>query len=349
LEKPAERADKIVAELRRSERRFRDIAEATSDWIWETDRDHRFTYVSDKIQKVSGTPGAAFIGRTVAEVMRGAEGPEKARHLAELDLHKPVVDFRYWIERPFGRRFCTITGYPIFDDDGAFCGYRGIGSDITELKLAEERQKLLVAELRHRLKNTMAMVMSLMTLTLRSATDLEHFAESFRARLGAMDRAHDLLSSEAWTGVRLRDLLSGELDAYRQGDGRNIILTGPPVTVGPNAAPSLALVLHELTTNALKYGALSSPAGRLEVAWRSDGRRLTIDWVERDGPPVVPPTRAGFGSSLLEKALRHGLDGTTALRFDPEGVSCTLDLDFAAVTSERKARAATTETSSQRS
>ncbi|HWT29515.1 MAG TPA: HWE histidine kinase domain-containing protein [Propylenella sp.] len=333
--KPAER-DNAVVELRRSERRFRDIAEATSDWIWETDRDHRFTYVSDKIHKVSGTPGSAFIGRTVAEVMKGAEGPEVARHIADLDLHKPIVNFTYWIERPFGRRCCTITGHPIFDDDGAFCGYRGIGSDITELKLAQERQELLVAELRHRLKNTLTTVMSLMTLTMRSATDLQHFAESFRARLGAMDRAHDLLSSDGWAGVSLRDLLAGELDAYRQGEGGNIELSGPPITVGANAAPSLALVLHELTTNALKYGALSAPSGRLDVAWRSDGRRLVIDWVERDGPPVAPPTRSGFGSSLLDKALKHDLDGSTTLRFDPAGLRCTLDLDYWALTSKRR-------------
>ncbi len=329
--RPAARPDAVAA-LRRSERRFRDIAEATSDWIWETDAGHCFTYVSDKIQKVSGTPGAAFIGRTVAEVMQDAEGPEVARHLADLDARNPVVNFVYWIERPFGRRCCSITGYPVFDDDGAFCGYRGIGSDVTELKLAEERQELLVAELRHRLKNTMATVMSLLTLTMRSARDLEAFANSFRARLGAMDRAHDLLSGGAWAGVQLADLLGGELAAYRQ--GRNIALSGPPIAVGPNAAPSLALVLHELTTNALKYGALSSPAGRLEVAWRTESGRLLLDWVERDGPPVAPPARSGFGSSLLEKALRHELDGTTALHFDPEGLRCTLDLDLAAVTFE---------------
>ena len=162
--------DAVAAELRRSERRFRDIAEATSDWIWETDADHRFTYVSDKIQKVSGTPGAAFIGRTVAEVMKDAEGPDVARHLADLHERNPVVNFCYWIERPFGRRCCSVTGYPMFDDDGVFCGSRGIGSDVTELKPAEERQELLVAELRHGSK-TLATVMSLLTLTMRSAGD----------------------------------------------------------------------------------------------------------------------------------------------------------------------------------
>jgi PAS domain S-box-containing protein len=339
LAEPSPAADAVLAELRRSERRFRDIAEATSDWIWETDRDHRFTYVSDKIHKVSGTPGSAFIGRTVAEVMRRAEGAEAARHLADLDLHKPIVNFCYWIERPFGRRCCTVTGYPVFDEDGGFCGYRGIGSDITELRLAQERQELLVAELRHRLKNTLTTVMSVMALTMRSATDLEHFAESFHARLGAMDRAHDLLSSDGWAGVSLRDLLSGELDAFRQSEAANIELSGPPVLVGPNAAPSLALVLHELTTNALKYGALSAPSGRLEVVWRADGGRLLIEWVERDGPPVAPPTRSGFGSSLLDKALKHDLDGRTILRFDPAGLRCTLDLDLSAVTSNRRSLA----------
>ena len=320
------------ARLRHAEKRFQDIAETISDWIWETDRDHRFVYVSDRIQRVSGRPGRFFIGKTVAEVMNSVEDSEAARHVADMRQQRPIENFVYWIERPFGRRCCSVTGHPIFDDHGAFAGYRGVGSDITELKLAQERQSLLVAELRHRLKNMMATVLSLMTLTMRSVTTMEAFAEAFHARLGALDRVHDLLSRESWSGVPIRDLLEEELAPYRHGDVHSISTAGPDVPLGPNAALSLALVIHELTTNAMKYGALSTPSGRLDIAWRTGHGRLVIEWRERDGPPVVPPAHSGFGTSLLERALRHDLDGRTAVAYDRDGLSCTIDLNLAAAT-----------------
>jgi two-component system CheB/CheR fusion protein len=198
--------------------------------------------------------------------------------------------------------------------------------DITDRKRWDERQRLLLNELTHRVKNTLTVVQSMARQTLRHSNSTEAFLERFDGRLSALSRAHRLLVETHWEGAELGSLAKNQLEAYL-GDGGRIRLMGEPVVLSPELATPFGLVLHELATNAAKYGALSSPDGHVRLSWeiqpRNEGQSLRVVWRECDGPPVVPPEGNGFGSiligmSLPEAAVQH--------EFLPEGVVCTIDL-----------------------
>jgi PAS domain S-box-containing protein len=199
--------------------------------------------------------------------------------------------------------------------------------DLTEQKEAEKRLKLMVDELNHRVKNTLATVMAISAQSLRTATSLDAFREAFRARLAALSKTHNLLNRTCWTDVGLRDLVEQALAAYAdRGDG-GVVIEVEDVRLGPIAAVTQGLALHELATNAANYGALSTPAGRERVAWRpGEPGRLRLDWQEFDGPAVQPPQQRGFGSELIQKVLAGELHGEVRLEFPPQGVRCIMDM-----------------------
>lgn len=215
---------------------------------------------------------------------------------------------------------------PLFDQEGAVRGCLGVFVDITERKRVEERQKLLLDELNHRVKNTLAIVQSIAVQTLREMPDPAAFKAAFSARLAALARAHSLLTRERWQGVSLPDVVAAMLAPFG-GDGRQqaISIDGPPVVIKPNAAVTLSLVLHELATNAAKHGALATPRGRLRVAWHRTGDGpgqlpgVELVWAEQGGPPVEPPKKQGFGSRLIA-ASADQLGGEVSLRYGTEGV-----------------------------
>ena len=202
---------------------------------------------------------------------------------------------------------------------------RRIDQVVRERAEAHERQSLLVAELDHRVKNTIANIQSLMRHTRRSTSTLEGYVASLQQRIAAMAHAHNLLSQSRWRGAKLHALLEEELRPYR-GEPDPITIEGAELELKPNAALALSLVIHELATNAAKYGALSTDAGRVEVCWTTSGDELQLSWRERGGPPVRPPERKGFGRVLIEQSLAYELAGRVDLRFEPEGVACDLVL-----------------------
>lgn len=201
--------------------------------------------------------------------------------------------------------------------------------DITERKQAENRQRLLIDELNHRVKNTLATVQSLAGQTARHADSLEDFSDRFEARLLALSRAHDLLTRRHWEGAFL-DALAGEvLSAMAGNAARQVEIDGPVVDLDSRTALSLTMVLNELATNAIKYGAVSSQAGMLSLSWRlEEGSelhpKLILDWRERGGPPVAPPTRRGNGSRLMERCIERDLGGELDLAYEPLGVVCRM-------------------------
>jgi PAS domain S-box-containing protein len=195
------------------------------------------------------------------------------------------------------------------------------GRDITHRKRWEEQQTLLTKELAHRIKNSMAVIQSIARQTLRDAP--RTFAEAFMGRIQALAAANDILLKTGWLSADLNDLARQQL-AVVQGRVR---LAGPDITLPPILATSLGLVLHELLTNAVKYGALSAPHGHVDLSWEIEGSesqaRVLLNWKERGGPPVTPPDREGFGSTLIERSLPGA---TVERRFEPEGLVCTIDL-----------------------
>ena len=222
-----------------------------------------------------------------------------------------------------------IRGQAVYDADGTPLRMTGVSRDVTERKQAEERQKALVDELNHRVKNTLAAVQSIAMQTLRSAESPTAFSENLTARIGALARAHDLLADAYWDGASLAEVVGKTIDLNPNTDGRCLIEAGgPAVRLNPNAAVTLNLAFHELVTNAAKHGALSVQAGRVAVTWKiaPDAAAPTIEivWRETNGPRVEPPGRRGFGSRLLERALAGELGGEVKLDFAPGGVCCIM-------------------------
>ncbi len=211
----------------------------------------------------------------------------------------------------------------------------GVSLDITDRKKAEERQKLLLDELNHRVKNTLATVQSIAAQTRRFAADQDDFDRQFFARVQALAHAHDLLTEASWEGASLTDVVARTLSPHLgAGEASRVSLSGPPVRLGPNAAVTLNMAFHELATNAAKYGSLSVEHGRVEVHWRAVGgaipEAIEIHWLESGGPSVEPPRRRGFGSRLIEQGLARELAGETKLVFDGDGLSCRMRFPLSA-------------------
>ena len=191
-----------------------------------------------------------------------------------------------------------------------------------------ETQRLLVEELNHRVKNTLATVQAIATQTLRVARDPDAFVAGFDGRLQALSRSHELFTRTIWAGADLATLIEEQLAIGNGVVAERIDLSGPQVTIEPQTAQHVGLVLHELATNARKYGALSSPDGRVDVTWSLNGAErpeLVLRWAEVGGPPVEPPTSKGFGSLMIERGLRH-IGAKANLTFASTGVSCEIRL-----------------------
>lgn len=238
-------------------------------------------------------------------------------------------------------RILRTKAEPRFDKNGAFTGMIGVNIDVTderkaqtELAESEARLRLLMREMSHRIKNNLSTVLSIAAQTGRRAASYEEFSKSFQARLQALAKSHDLLIRGAGDAADLRELLEAELRPYSEdASGRTLTLQGEPVLLEGKTATSFALVVHELATNAAKYGAYAA-GGELDVHWRRGGdEMINLQWRERGGPPATAPTRIGFGSQLIQSLLSSDLGGNIDMRFTPGGFEA--DIAFRARASER--------------
>ena len=196
--------------------------------------------------------------------------------------------------------------------------------DLDERKRTAEHQDLLMHELSHRMKNTLVLVQAIATQTMRTAGSVDEARQSFSTRMVALGKAHDLLTRPGTTSVGIADVVHAALDLHGGLQGR-INVAGPALQLKPKAALALSLMLHELATNAAKYGALSGANGSVEIAWSlTDDGRMALCWTEQGGPAVAPPTRRGFGSRLIERSFAGEFDGNVHVVYAPSGVICTL-------------------------
>lgn len=319
-------------ELRRAVDLLRIIGETTPDPIWVRDGQGRFVFANPALGRLVGADAEALVG----DIGRGPAAAEAGlaafgADMAVIGEGVPRVVEEDVVPPGDHRRTFLVSKTPMRDARGRVTGLVCVASDITDRKRAEERQALMVRELHHRVKNSLATVQAIANATARTATDVAAFREAFNARIISLARTHTLLTENAWGVIRLRDLLETELSPYAhdvEGAPR-VRIDGPDLALPSDVALSLGMAIHELTTNAAKYGALSTPTGSLTVAWAIDsraGRRLLrFDWTERGGPPVGgPPTRQGFGTRLLRHMLGGQLEGEIDMRFEREGVSFAL-------------------------
>jgi len=239
-----------------------------------------------------------------------------------LEEGKPQrAEFR--VRRPNGDvRWCTSTAAASLDSSGKVVRISGVTMDITQRKEAEERQALLAREVDHRAKNAMAIVQSIVRLTKAATTD--DYVSTIEGRIKALSRAHVLLSDSRWQGADLDTLVKEELAPYRSNRADRLDISGPKVLLEPTTAQTLALALHELATNAAKYGALSSASGKLAVGWDLKADVLTIDWRETAGPTARTPSTTGFGTQIITGSIERQLGGKATFEWLPAGLRCTL-------------------------
>ena len=255
-------------------------------------------------------------------------------HLAYDGLHRDVrrvldtlLPLERRVSREDGAMHYILRILPYRAPDSSIDGVLVTFLDVTSIVQAETHQRLLIDELNHRVKNMLTVVISLTQQTLRRADTLDDFSDAFMGRIKALTSSYSLLSEANWNSVELRDVLMNEIRPFLSEQRENVVLDGPSILLPPQAALALGMALHELVTNAVKYGALSEPSGSIDARWRVDGAPaacFVLDWTERDGPAVTPPTRRGFGTTLIERGFAHELSGSASMEFAPAGLRVTL-------------------------
>ncbi|HEX9932973.1 MAG TPA: HWE histidine kinase domain-containing protein [Allosphingosinicella sp.] len=316
-------------ELRRSEERYRRIFEQANDLIVTATLDQVITDCNPAAAAAIELPRHEIVGRSMADFL--APGMfEQARDMLRRKLdHGGTTQHELIIVSQSGRLLnWEVNSTLTLDPSGRPVGLHAIARDVTERRRAEERQRLLVNELNHRVKNTLALVQGLALQSFKDGREMAEARDAFQHRLAALAAAHDLLTRESWEGATLDALAAEALGLYNGHEAR-ISWAGPPVRLAPKAAVSLVMALHELCTNASKYGALSAPEGRVELRWTVEGDHLSVEWRERAGPPVAAPERRGFGTRMIERALSADFSGGARLEFAAEGLVCRIEASLA--------------------
>src|SRR5262249_27025685 len=243
---------------------------------------------------------------------------------------KPSYKKTFRFRCPDGREiWLEESSIAEFDSTGRCLRLKGLTLDITERKLSDERQGLLIAELDHRVKNLLARVAVISGYTRQGSDSMDQFVQVLDRRIQSMAAAHSLLSQSRWSGVNLADLVHNQLAPYAT--TANTTIEGPDVTLTPTTTQAVAMALHELVTNAVKYGALSNPSGHVSVNWdrvQHEGAapHVRIEWRETGGLPVRSPPKLGYGTSLIRELIPHELGGTVDLAFASGGVQCKIDV-----------------------
>lgn len=312
--------------LRESEAKYRTLFEAIDEGFCIIEKveskpgepiDFRYLAANPAFAVQSGV--GDVVGKTIREAFPGEPQEWFETYDAILTTGRAVR-----FERDLATQNRVLDLYAVRIEDGTERRVGVVFADITERRRHEERQKMLLHELNHRVKNTLATVQSIAMQSFRNARDTEQAQRQFEDRLFALSKVHDILTQESWERAPLAKIVAEVVAPYRRADSR-FAIEGPNVWLPPHYALALALALHELCTNAVKYGALSNDRGRIGIAWTVAARGLLMRWTETGGPLVMPPRRRGFGSRLIERGLKQDLGGEVRMDFAATGVVCTIE------------------------
>ena len=317
--------------LRQSEER-RSIALSAGDMgSWEVDLVTGHLEWDDGPYRIFGVDPAHFEPTVERiEAMMHPDDREKNALAAIVALGEPRFQVEFRIVRPSGEvRWCYGAGIITRDAEGNPVRMNGVTVDITDRKRAEERQVLLAREVDHRAKNTLAVVLSVLRLTRAPTT--KDFITTVEGRVHALAATHNLLSATRWEGADLGKIVEEEMAPYHANHRQRVITGGPAVVLLPATAQAVALALHELATNAAKYGALSTETGTLSVSWRAEGDALVLDWTETGGPPAAEPARLGFGLTIVRSSIEAQFRGGVSYEWRRDGLRCTLSIPAAQI------------------
>lgn len=317
--------------VRESERHMRNLLEALPAAVYTTDAEGRITFYNRAAIELSGRTPQLGDPWCVTWKLFNTDGTplphDKCPMAVALKENRPIRGVEAIAQRPDGTRV-PFAPYPtpLHDAHGNLIGAINMLVDITERNQAQDRQKNLIDELNHRVKNTLATVQSLAAQTARNALDAKDGYSRFEARLLALSRAHDLLTKRHWGLTPLGVLAHEVLMPVLGNEPGRIVVAGDAIDVDTRVALSLTMTLNELAINALKYGAMSTETGTLSVSWhvqpQPNGALLALDWREQGGPVVSQPTREGLGSRLMKRCIERDLGGSFELEFAREGVHC---------------------------
>ncbi|WP_439595178.1 sensor histidine kinase [Falsiroseomonas sp.] len=334
-----ETTGQVLAEsaLRENEGRFRALLDAAPAMMWVTDRQGNCTHLNRSWYAFTGQTPATGLGKGWLEAVHAEDRPVTARMFEEAVRNRAPLRIEYRLRHADGRwRFAIDAAEPRLDAAGTYLGHVGSVLDITERREAEERQTLLAREVDHRAKNLLAVVQAAVRLT--RAPDVATFSRTLQGRVAALARAQTLLAAESWAAADLRGMLTGELLPFigeSPAQQARATLEGPDVALPAATAQPLAMLVHELATNAIKHGALSLETGRLRVRWTVEADRLRLAWTETGGPAVPgTPQQPGFGTRVLDGTVRRQLGGRILMDWRPTGLACLLEVPLTAQAAE---------------
>jgi PAS domain S-box-containing protein len=305
------------------------IVASSGDAIMSVGLDGRIRTWNTGAEKLFGYAPEDVIGKSKALVVPSHRREELAKHIDIISSGQSTRVETVRMTRDGTLLDVSLDMAPIRNSTGRIIAMSSIIHDITSRKSAEKHQRFLMRELTHRSKNLLAIVQSMARQTARSSTNMEDFEKRYMQRLQGLAASHDLLVNQNWVGAPLNELVRRQVDAFAEANRLNVAISGPDIVISAKAAQTIGLALHELATNSMKYGALSTPTGKVSIEWvyigsAEDTQKLQIIWQEHAGPIVKPPTRKGFGHFVIERMATQSLNATVTIDFKPEGLIWTL-------------------------
>ena len=317
-------------ELRRTHEELSRVTESVSDCIWSATIEKGqvwYRYCSPVVTKITGRSPEFYVDGP--EAWLETVHPADRTHV-ELILRRIIAGQiehaaeEYRIVLPDGTTRWIRDSVMVTRLGRGHLRLDGVVTDVTERRRLEEHRRLMMDELDHRVKNTLATVLAIADQTRRASNSMDEFRQSFTGRILALSRVHEAIAANQWEGAKLRQVISLAIDAHAPLDGKRLRVSGDDVLLAARTCSSLCVALHELTTNAVKYGALSNEEGRLAVSWKIEGSELRIDWIESGVADVHQPTKIGTGTTVIRGVLEHELSGRVEFDFRPDGLACTL-------------------------